>query len=219
MKQTRLYRFSTAAVAVLLFSIEGPAVAQMIPSRFNFDVGGGLAQPVGSISRRILQGWNMQVGGGINFNPNLGITLEYMYNGGMGVDRNILNSLNVPDGNAHVWGLTLNPTFRFGPREGRLGGYVVAGGGFYRRTVEFTQPTTAFVPFFDPWFGFTSFPVAENEVIGSVSKNAGGVDGSLGVTYALGGSGAKFFAEARYHWIDTPTRPTTIVPITFGIRW
>ena len=97
---------------------------------------------------------------------------------------------------------------------------MIGGGGLYTRTVEFTRPTTAAVPFFDPWFGFfgTAF-IPANRVIGTVTRHAGGWNAGGGLTFGIGHGGAKFYTEARYHWAGTEGRPIQIVPVTFGLRW
>ena len=49
-----------------------------------------------------------------------------------------------------------------------------------------------------------------------------------GVTYKLNADGkAKFYAEARYVWVDSPANSSTNIgtgtvsmfPVTFGFRW
>jgi hypothetical protein len=61
--------------------------------------------------------------------------------------------------------------------------------------------------------------VPANQVLGSVSDNAWGVNGGGGVSVALGESGAELFAEVRYHYAHTAPTTTSIVPITFGLRF
>src|SRR5437870_3521674 len=78
--------------------------------------------------------------------------------------------------------------------------YIVGGGGYYRRTVEFTQPTTEIITAFDPFYGFFPAAVPANIVLGSFTQNKGGLNGGAGVSVRIrGDSSASFFAEARYH--------------------
>ena len=104
--------------------------------------------------------------------------------------------------------------------DGRVGGYIIGGAGFYRRVIEFTKPTMAQIFVFDPFFGVI-FPalVPVNTVLGRFTDNTGGVNIGGGLTFKVGSSGAEIYAESRYHWIDTTNRDTQIVPVTFGIRW
>ncbi|MGZ7031946.1 MAG: hypothetical protein ACXVIJ_08235 [Thermoanaerobaculia bacterium] len=39
------------------------------------------------------------------------------------------------------------------------------------------------------------------------------------MSVALGESGAELFAEVRYHYAHTAPTTTSIVPITFGLRF
>jgi hypothetical protein len=106
------------------------------------------------------------------------------------------------------------------PTSGRLSPYVVGGVGYYRRTVEFTQPSVTPATIFDPFFGlFIPTLVPANIVLGRITRS--GVGGSLGAGFNinLGTSGVKFFTEARYHYADTGSIPTRMVPVIFGIRW
>ena len=186
--------------------------------RFTVHGGAGFSPLVGDISTRLDNGWHATVGGGYNFTSHFTTTLDYSYNG-YGVSRKVLTEAQVPDGNAHMWSITVNPKLRL-HHGGKLDPYVVGGVGYYRRTIEFTRPTVVQVFIFDPFFGgfFDTF-VRANQVLGKITRD--GVGGSLGAGFdvGLGDSGAKFFTEARYHYADTGRIPTRMVPVTFGIRW
>jgi hypothetical protein len=115
--------------------------------------------------------------------------------------------------------LTVGPRIHF-PIASNVRGYVAGGAGWYRRTVEFTQPTLAVVDIIDPWWGYLgSEIVPANQVLGSVSNNAWGVNGGGGVSVVIGHSGAELFAEVRYHYAHTSPTTTSIVPVSFGIRF
>jgi hypothetical protein len=209
-------RFIISMLALAVISTVSPANAQY-EHRFNFNVGGSVVPLVGDISSRLNTGWNVTAGGGVNLAPTFGINAEYSYFG-LGVDQSVLNSLDVPEGNAHIHAITVNPMWRFVNGE-RFGAYAIAGVGYYRRTVEFTQPTTALVTVFDPWWGYVGpFAVPAHQVLGSATSNAGGVNAGFGLTLGTKG-GVKFYTEARYHYANTHRSRTQMVPVTFGIRW
>jgi hypothetical protein len=93
--------------------------------------------------------------------------------------------------------------------------------------VTFTQPTVGLVESIDPWRGYlgsaavpAAVPaaVAANQVLGSLSDNALGENGGGGVVAPLGRNGVTFFAEVRYHWVNTPMRSTAVTPVAFGVR-
>ncbi len=195
-----------------------PALAQF--SHFTGWVGGGFTEPVKDIGTRLDMGWNAGGGIGINFERHTGILVDFMFND-LSINNATLNAIQVPNGTNRVWGFTLDPIFHITPRgeDSPVGLYVTGGGGIYHRTVEFTQPALATVPGFDPFFG-TFFPatIATNQVLASYSQYKGGLDVGAGLDFKVGGH-AKLFAEARYHYIFTAPTRTTLVPVTFGIRW
>ena len=87
---------------------------------------------------RLDLGFNLNAGAGINFTPQFGIIGEFGFNN-LGLSDIALAAANVPGGSTRVYSLTANPIFRFNPR-GRFDVYAIGGGGWYRRTVEFTEP-------------------------------------------------------------------------------
>ena len=188
------------------------------PPRFTFDAGAGFTQPLGHLENRIDTGWNMQVGAGINLTPRLGVMGQFMYTRS-GLNGSFLQSVNVPDGNFRMWGFSLDPIVRLNPR-GRVDFYLIGGPGIYRRTVEFTQPTVATVNAFDPFFGFF-FPVnvPANQSLGSFGTTRFGLNGGGGVTMRVGHGNAKLFAEARYVKMFTRGTSTSVLPVTFGVRY
>ena len=131
----------------------------------------------------------------------------------------VLNEAQVPDGNSHMWSITVNPKLRLN-RRGNFDPYVVGGVGYYRRTVEFTRPVLVPVFIFDPFFGgfFNTF-VQADQVLGRITQDGVGGSAGAGFDVKLGETGLKFFTEARYHYADTGRIPTRMVPVTFGIRW
>jgi hypothetical protein len=152
------------------------------------------------------------------FTPNFGLVGDY-HHFGLGVPRSVLNELAVPDGGAWVHSLTFGPEIRLAP-DSKIDPYVIAEAGWYRRTVQFTQPTTTTVTAFDPFFGFF-FPavVPANQVLGTVTRNGFGGNIGGGIAYRIRDGRAKVFAEARYHHAMHDRRDTQMVPFTVGIRW
>ena len=199
-----------SGVAILVFAIDAPAQDD---HKWNFNVGGGYTPVAGSTSNRLDGGGNFSVGAGYNFSPTLGVVGEFGYDL-LGVNSATLTSLGVPNGTAHVWSLTVNPIVRV-PLGHRLGAYFIGGGGLYQRRLEFTSPTTDTV--FNPVFGVVSVPA--DQVVGSSTSTAGGLNGGGGFTFSLGESGAKLYVESRYNHAFTRGPGTSYVPVTIGIRW
>src|SRR5690349_13271040 len=213
MRVTRV--LSHFSVAGLLLA--GACFAQNT-NKFAFSVGGEFTEPVNHSDGRFDPGFHFGAGAGYNFHPNFGINTEFGFNH-LGVSSRILNSVGAPDGSGRIYSLTINPIVHFNPK-GRFDAYVTGGGGYYRRTVEFTEPSVQTVTAFDPFFGFYPVNVGTNLVLGSFSQNKGGLNIGGGVSMRVrGDSNAKFFAEARYHYIYTSPVRTAILPVTFGFRW
>jgi opacity protein-like surface antigen len=210
------------AIYMCAFCLAGLLAARPCPAqntnRFSFNVGGGFTEPVRWSESRLDTGFNLTAGAGINFIPQFGVQAEFGYNH-LGVSGNVLNSVGAPNGASRIYSLTLNPIVHLNPR-GRFDAYVIGGGGYYRRTIEFTQPTVTTFTAFDPFFGvFFPAAVPSNEVLGSFTQNRGGLNIGGGVSFRIkGDSNLKFYAESRYHYIFTDQR-TTILPVTFGLRW
>jgi opacity protein-like surface antigen len=205
-----------ALVSLTLWLVAAPVCAQ--DQGLIISGSAGYSPLVGDISSRLNNGWHVTIDGGYNFSSHFSTTLEYMYNG-YGVSRRVLNEAQVPDGNAHLWAITVNPKLKLGTRDGSFTPYVVGGVGYYRRTIEFTTPVAVPVFIFDPFFGvFYNTLVSANQVLGDITR--GGIGGSAGAGFEvkLGDSGVKLFTEARYHYADTGRIPTRMIPVTFGIN-
>jgi opacity protein-like surface antigen len=212
----RVTRVFTAGCALALCL--GTASFAQNTNKFAFSVGGGFTEPAKQTDGRFDTGFNVGAGAGYNFHPNFGVMADFGFNH-LGVSSRTLNSIGVPDGSGRIYSVTLNPVIRFNPK-GRFDAYVTGGGGYYRRTVEFTQPGVQTVTAFDPFYGFYPANIATNVVLGSFTQNKGGLDIGGGVSMRLrGDSNLKFFAEARYHYIFTSPIRTTVLPVTFGLRW
>jgi hypothetical protein len=203
-------------LGVLVLLVSAGAAAQ--EHRWTLNIGGGYTPTVGPLSNRLDQGGHVTAGGGINLTQHFSVIGEYTFTQ-LGLTGSFLRSVKVPDGNATMHSITLNPKLAFHER-GSVGGYVIAGIGWYHRTVFFTQPGVAFVPFYDPWWGFFgTAAVQTNQVLSQYSRDALGGNAGFGLTFKLGETGAKLYTEARYHYINTARTATQTIPVTVGIRW
>ena len=208
MKKIALYLVSLCAAGI-------PAFAQF--SHFTGFVGGGFTTPINPIGSRLDNGFNITAGAGVNANRHFGVMLDFIYNEN-GINRRFLDQVQAPAGSMRVWGFTLDPVFHV-TTEGPVDFYVTGGGGIYHRTVEYTQPVIQQDVFFDPWYGYYPATFGTNQVIGSYGQYKGGVDGGVGLSFKLGNSKVKAYAEARYHHIFTRSVETGILPVSFGLRW
>jgi hypothetical protein len=187
------------------------------------ELGAGLNVPSGNTTTWQSVGYSINLGGGWMFNDKLGMLAEYNFNRS-NIPTNTLTNIGEPDGNVHVWSLTLDPIFYY-KTSGRIGGYVTGGGGFYRKLTTFTQPV--FLGYYCDYF-YGCYPQYSNVTLSHFSSNQGGVNIGTGVTFKPNADGkAKFYAEARYVWVDSPTSSASNIgtgtvnmfPVTFGFRW
>jgi hypothetical protein len=202
----------------LLFSSVLATAASAQTPDWTVDVSTGGTATVGAAHERLKGGWNVDVGGEYHVNDAFGIRGDFAYNG-LGVTDQALQALQMPGGDAHLLSLTVGPVWHF-PIAKNVGGYLLAGVGWYQRTVNFTQPTVGVVDIIDPWWGYLgSALVPANQILGSVTDNAIGANGGGGVSFMLGDSGASLYVEVRYDWAHTLGTSTTVTPVAFGIRF
>ena len=177
---------------------------------------------IGTYAARIVKGAKPAdqiavVGGGINFAQWLGVDTEYMWHD-LPINSTTKQFLQTPGASArqHAW--TFNPIVHL-PLKGKLGAYAIGGIGWYHRSGETTTPGVGVIcdPYWSWWYGCALGSV--DIITGSRSANAFGENIGGGLTYRLGESQAKIYAEVRYHHAGYNKVATNLLPLTFGIRW
>jgi hypothetical protein len=94
------------------------------------------------------------------------------------------------------------------------------GGGYFRRTVEFTQPTLAQTVVFDPWWGYFGPALVQvNQVLGTVTSNSGVFNVGGGINIRPARTGPYLYVESRYMRGFTSNSNTSVVPLIVGVRW
>lgn len=208
-------------------------------TKIAFVGGAGLNLPVANTGKFYTPSYTVTAGAGYNFNKMFGVLAEFHYDH-MGVTGGAINAeyntlintygataddLAGFDANAHILALTVNPVVTYSPENGRLGAYVTAGGGYYRKTTNFTLPE------YGQYCDYFCYTYATNVNVDSATANAVGVNGGVGLTYKISSfSSERLFVEARYHWISINSsnnqdifpynrRNTEYIPITAGIRF
>jgi hypothetical protein len=101
-----LSSFTTAALAL---TAPLHVQAQAEDHFLTFGVGGGFTTQTGRTANYLDRGGNLQLTGGINLGPVFGLGATFMYNG-MGLTGSALTEVNVPDGHANIYTLTVEPT-------------------------------------------------------------------------------------------------------------
>jgi hypothetical protein len=189
------------------------------------DINNGYLSPAQSL------GYGLTVGGGWNFTKKFGALLEYQFLR-QGMSNDYLDALNNAEGtsgsgasiggNINTWSFTIDPIFYL-PFSHKSGAYVTGGGGFYRKVTNFTEPVESC-----DYYGYCyDVPVT----VDHFSSNQGGANGGVGFYRKIFGqdSNAKFFAEVRYVWVNSPVASASnsyqgsgtesLIPVTFGIRF
>lgn len=190
-------------------------------NKYTFFGGGGVSLPTGGTNNYLSTGYNVQVGGGRNFNKKLALLAQFDFNH-FGLQTNTLNNLlstyqtlcgtscsdsgtaiSQIGGTNHIWSFTVDPMYTYMDHE-KFGGYVIGGVGFYHKVTDFTTPATG--EYCDPYYGCYEYQA--NQTIDSYVSNAFGANGGLGFTYKGSRfSDLKFYAEARYVYTANSRRP------------
>jgi hypothetical protein len=178
-----------------------------------WEAGAGFTQPLASAGGTATTAWQITVGGGYNFVPKFGILAEYSFNR-FGLTQQVIDEAGTDSGNTHLWSTTLEPIFRY-KNSGKLGGYIIGGGGFYRALTSFTNNTYGIycTPFY-------CYPVSGSYVVSHFSSNQGGANLGFGFTFKTDPSNRfAIYTEARYLWLDTPGHYSQFIPVSFGARF
>jgi hypothetical protein len=224
-------------------------------SKYIFYGGAGLSQPIGNTWHYLTPSYGFEVGGGRQFSKHFAVPVEFNWDH-FGFTKQTLNNQTTVydalfgagavdgllDGNSHIWSFSVEPTVTFYQGEA-WGAYAEVGAGFYHKTATFTLPQTG--QYCDPYYG-VCYTYTSNQSFngGRYVSNAPGFDGGFGITYKFSRfSGERFFAEARYVFVDNSQRTgvtpnnlntapanstdfypansnrTTFIPIKVGIRF
>lgn len=198
--------------------------------RLTIEAGGGAAAPAGD-KADITWGFQFLVGGGFNITQKLAALVEYQF-----IDPKIPGAViaetGAQGGRYHIWSFTLDPEYDFFPKSAN-DVYAVGGGGYYRKTMNFSNPSQS-CGFF---YYYYSCGIS-NQTVGSFSWNNGGWNLGGGYQHRFGGmyglSRTRLFAEVRYLDVLSPAvkskalpgltpvsigAGTKLLPITLGIRW
>jgi opacity protein-like surface antigen len=219
-----------------------PALAQD-DKKYDVNIGGGAMFPLGSYKDSFNTGGSFNIGATYFINPMIGIQGEYNYGRMNGPEKAILVS-STPGGlnpsnqliqsnqqmNNFLFDVVVRP---HQPRDRMVGGYVLTGLGLYHRQVQLTSPAVGYTTFCDPyWYVCYPAAVSVDNILGDRSSNDFGINFGGGLTF---GHEAKFYIEARYHYVWGPTinQPTaapaaaatnvstnaSYFPILFGVRF
>jgi hypothetical protein len=200
-------------------------------SHLAFEAGAGPTAPIGNDVRDGYDTWgyNVTVGGGWNFTKRIGAMLEYQFDK-QKIPGSTLTTLAIDSGsttplggNINTWSFTVDPIL-YQPITKSYGAYITGGGGFYRKVTNFTELELEEECIYFCYEGYVPATVAHS------SSNQGGLNFGVGFYWKAFGpdSNAKFYAETRYVWVDSPVASASdqygsgtegLIPVSLGIRF
>jgi hypothetical protein len=198
--------------------------------RLTMQFGVGANAPAGD-KTYITWGWQFTLGGGFNINQHLAAMIDYQFMSDK-VPGAIIAESGTTGGHYHIWSFTLDPVVDLFPKSAN-DLYVTGGGGFYRKTTNFTVLSEQEFCYYFCYNGYAP------TTVGKLSSNQGGFEIGGGYQHRFGGmyglSRTRFFAGVTYVDVLSPalrgTTPsgglspvtiaadTKVLPITLGIRW
>ncbi|HEY0309259.1 MAG TPA: hypothetical protein VGB94_13945, partial [Acidobacteriaceae bacterium] len=190
----------------------------------------GISQAAGAAKKYQNLGWNVHLGGGMNFNRWIGALIEYDFND-FGVRNSEMQTLFGSNykstglyGRVHIWSFTVDPIVKYHRTE-QTEEYLIGGGGYYRTRSRFSAPANG--------TNGAAGGLNPTHLVDAVADNAWGMNIGTGIMWKVSYlEDAKYFAEARYVWVNGPPLPddsnklygvstqrTGYFPVTVGIRW
>jgi hypothetical protein len=215
----------------VLVSLGLVSVVWMIPlhgqnfSRLALNVGGGVSTPLNPTGNYTGVSGNFNFGAGYSLNKNNAIIGEFLWSG-LPTALTTLHPVQAPSGSVNLYSLTVNYKHQVDRIHGSAFGlYGIAGGGWYYRYSSIDKnyvvpPGTACQPIYG-WWGYGCDPsgFVYSATVAYRGTSAGGVNAGGGFTIRLADSNWKFYTEARYHYAWSQRVPTTLSPVTLGIRF
>lgn len=198
-----------------------PALAQY-QNRYTFNAGGGPGFPLSTASDYVNTSYNIDAGAGLNPHPHLKLLGEFMFHG-LPVKQSIIDELGVTNVKGRLY--ALSGSVMVGTSIGRGRNiYAVGGGGWYRRTLEAKQKVLEAGTQCEPgwiWFEVQCvsgiFPTTVT--VASRTSSAPGFNVGGGIAFRIGDSPVNIYTEVRYHRAFTSDVETTVLPLTFGVRF
>jgi len=215
----------------VLFSISLVSVAGLAPlraqdfSKLAFNIGGGISSPLNPTSQYTGLSANFSLGAGYNISNSNTIFGEFMWTD-LPPNLFVLHPIDAPRGNLSLYTLTAAYRHQIERIHGSpFGVYGIAGGGWYYRYASVDKdyavpPNTVCQPTYTWWgYGCDAGGYVYTKTVAYKGASAPGVNAGVGFTIRLADSNWKFYAEARYHYAWSNNVPTTLAPVTFGIRF
>jgi len=212
------------STALLIAALARPIAAQDAP-KLAFNAGLGVTTPLNPTAQYAGLSGNFVTGVGYNINNKNSIIGEFMW-AGLPPNRFVVHPIDAPFGSINLYSLTANYRFQLDRlNRSRFGVYTIAGGGWYYRYSKIDKnyvvpPTTVCAPVYSYWgYACDTNDYVYSQTVAFKGRSAGGINAGLGFTIRISDSDWKIYFESRYHYAFHDNVPTTLLPVTFGIRF
>ena len=142
---------------------------------------------------------------------------------GLPLKQSVANELGVSQVKGRLYSVSANLLWGV-PLTNKVSAYAIGGGGWYRRSLEAQNTVLQAGSVCEPgwlWWSIecTNGIFPTQVTVGTRSSDAGGFNIGGGLTFRVGTSSTNIYAEVRYHKAFTANIDTTVLPVTFGLRW
>ena len=186
-------------------------------------IAGEFVKPSGEDGSNFNTGWGLQAGGGFAVSQNIEtgrgvqwfVTANYMYaklNATAGAlafakTQDPAQLANATSAHGSFSVLTIDPVVRF-PMRDWASLYALAGFGWLRRGIGFNDANPA------------NLIQSSASSLARLSSNSGVFDFGGGINFSLSRpSGLMPYVEVRFYHGAAINSSTTLVPVSFGVRW
>jgi hypothetical protein len=191
--------------------------------KFTFGFGGGISTPLNPTAKYTGISGTFLTSAGYKINPKSSINGEFMWSGLPG-SVYAIQPTKLPTVASNVYHLGANYRYQVDHIRGSIFGlYAIAGGGWYYRYITLNQDyvvpaNTPCQPIYT-WWGYScAGGYVYSDTIAKKGTSGGGVNAGFGFSIGLSRN-LKFFTETRYHYAWHANVPTTMIPVTMGLRF
>jgi hypothetical protein len=205
-------RFRMLLVSMLAV-VALPLQAQQYDTRWHFQMGAGWPAAIGSTKDAANGVFHLMFGALKNVNSNFAYRIDGEYDH-FNASGHILDAYQARGGHANIWSASFDGQWNVAHSD-RATTYLFGGLGTHYKQTYLTEPGTGVIC--DPWWGIC-YPVGVDVIKRKATDTAFGANGGIGVAFPMM-SGAAWFLEAKYQWINAKNKDVEFVPLTIGVRW
>lgn len=179
----------------LLCSFAGSFCAAQELQKFTMEAAGGITLPMGSAKDEMKTGYNVLIGAGWKFTPNIAALVEFQFDR-FSLTPATLTANNQTAGFNRFWSFGISPRYYIRPAR-KLSEYVTVGAGIYGRELAFTDPSQI-QTYCDPYYG-QGCQSSSAPIVASNTNYKPGISAGGGLAYSPFGTRVKLIVDARYN--------------------